>query len=236
MSTPCQTNSKADASNRNRQCGYRDWRSPHCKPLPVGMGKGFTTHAHRALALLHDRLEKKVIRGIEYEAKHCATTFSAENPVGALQRKQHMKDVACEPHLRTHVVEYCAFGGHYRKSTHLFHNMCDFQPCGTTGNGRCGRQGKNGRGACPVGAMVQGRFKHNFTIARESDKEFVSAATSRKTGKNQIPELLTKEMTDHATTMWLKQSTSTVATKVRSRSSAEIQAKGKEPRKRSRLK
>ena len=208
MSTPCQTNSKADASNRNRQCGYRDWRHPHCPPLPIGSGMGFTTLEHRQLAVLHDALEVKVIVGIATEAEEKRFTFSAENPVGALQRKQHMNIFSTGDRghsmLRTSRVNYCAYGGHYMKNTHMFHNMPGYQPKGTSGNGLCAKKGNGIKVPCPAGHIVEGKFLHYYTIGRESSKEFVTEKVSRRKGKNAIPTMLTSEMTCAALDDWCK--------------------------------
>lgn len=204
MSTPCQTNSKADASNRNRMCGYRNWRQPFCPPLPIGEGAGFTSPEHRERAILHDKLEIKVIVGIASEAHSKGFTFSAENPVGAMHRKKHMCLFTEEKWLAISRVNYCAFGGHYMKNTHLFHNMPWYHPCGTSGNGLCAKKGKGGRAACPVGQIINGKFLHLYTIGRESTKEFVTSEVSRRRGKNEIPCMLTEEMTQTALEEWLE--------------------------------
>ena len=202
MSTPCQTNSKADASNRNKMCGYRDWKHTNCRPLAVGVGRGFTTQKHNDRAKSHDLLERKVIIGVMLEAIELRFTFSAENPVGAMARKAHMAVFYKSDSLRVHTVNYCAFGGHYLKATHLFHNMRTFTPKGLSGDGRCAGKGSKKTQQCPMGTIVEGRFKHFFTIARESTKEFKSVDVSRKRGKNELPAMLTAEMMGHAYEEW----------------------------------
>ena len=82
--------------------------------------------------------------------------------------------------LFCHNLNYCAFGGCYLKPTHIFHNMKRFVPKGLSGDGRCLGRGRNGRGQCPAGEMVGSRFRHSFTIGRESHKEFKSAEVSRR--------------------------------------------------------
>ena len=53
-----------------------------------------------------------------------------------------------------------------------------------------------------MGEMVNGKFKHFFTIGRESTKEFKSDEISRKRGKNELPALLTEDMVEHAFGEW----------------------------------
>ena len=202
MSTPCQTNSKADASNRNKMCAYRDWRHPQCQPLPVGEGPGYTKQEHHDLAKQHDLLEQKVIVGTMREASRLCFSFSAENPAGAMARKRHMAVFRSSKGLWMHIVNYCAFGGHYLKRTHLFHNMRGFSPKGTSGNGRCAGKGSKAGRMCPAGSVVDGKFKHHFTIGRESTKEFKSESVSRRCGKNVLPGLLTEEMVEQAYREW----------------------------------
>ena len=202
MSTPCQTNSKADASNRNKMCGYRDWRHPNCRPLPVGVGLGFTTQWHNEMAEAHDRLEQKIIIGVMHEAADLRFSFSAENPVGAMARKEHMAIFHKRENLKVSTVNYCAFGGHYLKATHLFHNMPAFTPKGLSGDGRCAGKGSKKRQQCPMGTIVDGHFRHQYTIGRESTKEFKSEEVSRKRGKNELPAMLTAEMMEQAYEDW----------------------------------
>jgi len=88
-SPPCITNSRADASNLNRGCGYRDWHSQHCIPLQSSthdpIPQGHTTVAHRKLALLHDSLEKKLFSSLITESLEHGFTFTVENPVGKVK-------------------------------------------------------------------------------------------------------------------------------------------------------
>ena len=85
-SPPCDTNSRADASNLNRGCGYRDWHSLHCMPLPSSTdtppAAGHTTEAHRQLAVQHDWLERKLFQSLLGEATAHGFSWTVENPVG----------------------------------------------------------------------------------------------------------------------------------------------------------
>ena len=88
-SPPCITNSRADASNSNRGCGYRNWHTQHCLPLLSSthdpIPHGHTTVGHRELAVLHDRLEKKLFSSLIAESSDHGFTFTVENPVGELR-------------------------------------------------------------------------------------------------------------------------------------------------------
>jgi len=88
-SPPCITNSRADASNVNRGCGYRDWHSAHCIPLRSStrdpVPQGYTTVEHRKLAVLHDSLEKKLLSSLMSESLEHGFTFTVENPVGVVK-------------------------------------------------------------------------------------------------------------------------------------------------------
>ena len=104
--------------------------------------------------------------------------------------------------LQIDKVNYCAFGGYYKKNTHLFHNLDSFLPKGTSGNGRCGGKNSKGEVVCPMAELVHGRVHHFFTIGKESHKEFSSEDVSRRRAKNGIPAMLTVEMTMAALSQW----------------------------------
>lgn len=203
ISTPCATNSRADMSNRNKGYGYRDWRQLECPPLPVSeevdgvVPPGFTSQKHHDLAVLHDKLEQKLIVGVAVEAAQRRFSFSAENPRAGLARKTWMQIFQQAP-LRTVEVHHCAYGGVYRKPTHYFTNLKVWEPAGWSGSGKCGGRGKKGTKRCRHGCVIEGRFKHFHTIARESVKEFSSAEVSRKMAKNALPAMQTKEIVGSA--------------------------------------
>ena len=98
VSTPCQTNSRCSVTNnsgsRGEACGYRDWGIVGHPPFPAmhGGGKasvGFTSSAHRLLAMTHVKLERRVIRDLEAEAPSLGTSYSLENPFGSILYKLH---------------------------------------------------------------------------------------------------------------------------------------------------
>lgn len=214
-STPCECNSPADRSNRNEGFGYRDWKSPVCAPLPVSSivpcPPGFTSQRHHDLAKQHDELEQFVVSGVVQDAKRAGYSFSFENPVGALERKAVMQQFKSSP-LRVIKVNHCAYActgglaqdGWYKKSTHYFTNLpCDvWRPTGLTGTGRCGGRGSNKVRRCLRGKIVKRRWKHLYTIGRESQKEFTSESVSRAKAKNEIPALQTSEIMQAAWEDW----------------------------------
>ena len=85
-SPPCITNSRADASNSKRGCGYRDWHTKHCLPLTASsdqpIAPGQTSPAHHQLAVAHDCLERKLLASLIYESSLHSFSFTVENPVG----------------------------------------------------------------------------------------------------------------------------------------------------------
>lgn len=203
ISTPCATNSRADMSNRNKGFGYRDWRQQECPPLPVGLAvdgiipHGFTSQKHHDLAVAHDLLEQKVIIGVAVEAQTKGFSFSAENPRAGLARKRWMQRFKYAP-LRVVEVHHCAYGGVYRKPTHYFTNLAEWVPTGWSGSGKCGGRGSKCVKRCREGCVIDKRFKHYHTIARESAKEFSSEKVSRKMAKNALPAMQTKEIVGSA--------------------------------------
>ena len=61
---------------------------------------------------------------------------------------------------------------------------------------------EGGQGACLRGKIVKNRWKHKFTIARESSKEVSSNFVTRKKAKNEIPALETAEILGAAWEEW----------------------------------
>ena len=104
--------------------------------------------------------------------------------------------------LRTVKVHYCAYSSVYYKPTHIFTNLQSWRPSGITGNGLCNGKGSASSGHCAMGRVINGRLNHNYTIARDSTKEFTSSTISRKKAKNAVPDNLTVEMSEAAYYEW----------------------------------
>ena len=211
-SPPCTTNSRADASNLNRGCGYRNWRSAHCKPLHSSTSSttpnGYTTVQHRQLAVEHDRLERKLFSSLLTESSKHHFTFTVENPVGtsvirprltltqlgsgAMARKLHVQRLMDSGLLHRATVDHCNFTPadelSYAKATDYFNNF-DWHPTGASGDGRCGRNGRRTGVKCTHGWQneVTGRWKHHNTIAQESHNEISGEGYHRKASKNHLP-------------------------------------------------
>ena len=102
-SPPCITNSRADASNRKRGCGYRDWHSTHCLPLAASterpIASGLTSPAHHQLAVTHDRLEKKLLASLIHESHLHLFSFTVENPVGEQMHCTSVADILLQEPL-----------------------------------------------------------------------------------------------------------------------------------------
>ena len=145
--------------------------------------------------------------GVLCEARQCGFSFSFENPVGAMEKKAVMQQFKVAP-LRVVTVHHCAYAGvgdgWYRKPTHYFTNLSAkfWRPTGLTGCGRCGRSGSKKARRCIRGRLVKGKWKHFYTIGRESSKEFTGGRKSRKAAKNEIPSLQTEEIVQAAWEEW----------------------------------
>ena len=84
------------------------------------------------------------------------------------------------------LIHYCAFNHIYNKPTHLWTNIMNWEPEGTTGTGLCERK-------CGMGmSSEKGKYKHKYTIARESQKEMAGAG--RKAFKKMVPLMLQREI------------------------------------------
>ena len=64
-----------------------------------------------------------------------------------------------------------------------------------------GKSNKFGK-QCEVGQLVEGRWKHIYTIGRESHKEFKSTSVSRAKAKIALPEEESKELLEVAWKDW----------------------------------
>ena len=75
----------------------------------------------------------------------------------------------------------------YHKPTHIWTTMVDWNPTGTTGDGRCG-------GKCQAGHLdtETGWWAHPFKLAQASQEAW--GGTGRKAMKNLMPTDLHKEL------------------------------------------
>ena len=138
-SPPCNTYSRANASNISRGNHYRE-----ADGTPVQGEKGKT-------ATQHDRLTKKVKEMLKIIKK-----FVMENPAGGLEKMKFMMDWEDKKKL----IDLCAYAWPFKKATNLWTENIDWEPKGNTGTGRC--EHKCGQGEVN---RVTGLFKHYMALA-----------------------------------------------------------------------
>ena len=174
-SPPCHTFSVAQVINAWRMCNYRDHRKPG-KP-PVAGNTKYSKEARRS-----DKLVQHLLTIFAW-AESQKVAWAMENPLGFLACRPYMKRMKVK-HVR-HLVNYCAFGGWYKKPTHIWTNI-RWQPRGVTGSGRCDNK-------CPSGDMgVHGRWKHRYAIAQQSWRAV--SGQGRVSMKSEVPAMIHKEM------------------------------------------
>ena len=87
------------------------------------------------------------------------------------------------------IVDQCAFGRDYRKTTHVWNDIKSWTTTGSTGNGRCG-------GNCGKGRMVGGYFSHYKALAMEPSRGPRGVGHTKE--KNELPHDLLYEFASHA--------------------------------------
>ena len=202
-SSPCDTNSRADASNRTRGCGYRDWHTPHCDPLHLD----HTSRYHRSLAITHDKLERKLFESLTIEGELCQFCFGVENPVGAMGRKKHVQRLISSKKISRVTVDHCNYTPagtlSYGKPTDYFVNF-EWRARGQSGDGRCGKTGDRTGVTCSHGYLntETNRWKHQHTIAQESTAEISGPGLHRRSQKNHLPFDECTEMLQASALIW----------------------------------
>ena len=193
-SPPCESFSLADCSNLSRENHHRDHSHPDKPPRAESSCTQESHHRLRQKAIEHDLLVRHVItsfirdrqNGLHYD-------LLLENPVGSLRKRPYMRGEALESLTTRHTVNYCAYGEPYSKATDFWSSMSEWQPQGTTGNGRCND------GACQQGVRKRNKkFAHKVVIGGPSNRRLKKV--EGKTYKQQIwkiPEPLTIEYMRH---------------------------------------
>ena len=143
-SPPCNTYSRANHSNISRGWMYR-----HKDGTPVEGWRG-------EIARQHDQLTQKV-KQILLKLK----MFVMENPASGMEKMEFMQDWE----TRKNIVDLCAFGWPFKKTTNLWIEGIDWTPVGNTGDGRCG--GKCGQGEIN---KVTNLFNHYMALAVEPNR------------------------------------------------------------------
>ena len=197
--------------------GSRQWKKFGTPPLPVSnllpIPKGFTTQANHDKAVLHDKLEQKLISSILQESKVHHYTFSFENPKGCFEKKTWSQVFQCTgPSLRVVDVNHRAYGHKFLKQTQYFTNLSSayWVSKGLTGDGRWGQNGtrkcKSGLvSRCLVGYVKAStkRWTHTYCLGQEAWRERIPERLQRGHAQHLIPDLATLEILEGAVAEWV---------------------------------
>ena len=165
-SPPCNTYSRCNKCNYTRGNHFRESEGE-----PTTGSKGTTAEEH-------DRLVRRIKAMLLIMKK-----FVMENPAGGLEKMKFMADWEDKKKL----IELCAYGWPFKKSTNLWVQDIDWIPEGNTGSGRCEKK-------CGQGEInkVTGIFKHYMALAMEPHRgPRGTGATSLKCG---MPKRLLEEI------------------------------------------
>ena len=176
----CKSFSRADSMNRTKGHSYRDHSHPDRPPLSVAKG-GSVAKYKKAVAA--DKSMRHLI-GLLLSVcgRYAGCTYHIENPFGSLQCRPYMLELMGIPLL----VDYCAYGHIYMKSTNIWTNI-EWIPMGSTGCGRCCN------GKCRMGPYKsKGRFRHWYALGQSSARE--KAGKGRKARRIMVPRLMHREM------------------------------------------
>ena len=105
------------------------------------------------------------------------------NPEGLLQCRPFM-----QRWLPKYKIHYCAYGHKYQKATMIWTDL-EWQPKGTTGDGKCTEASR-----CQQGSYREdtGSFRHNHTLGQESQNEV--GGKGRVAYKASVPQGLHEEL------------------------------------------
>jgi hypothetical protein len=130
-SPPCETYTCLDWTNIWRGCNHRN----HDDPLKPPRGDD---SKYAAKARLHDKMVTNLTESFIGDHKDGATYAAAlETPLGNLRKRPFMNTAAWNQLMDMHVVDYCAFGAPFRKRENVWVTGLDWDPKGSTGDGRC---------------------------------------------------------------------------------------------------
>jgi len=178
-SPPCETYTCLDWTNIWRGCNHRNHDDP-LKPPRDDDSK------YAAKARLHDGMVTNLTESFIGDHKDGAGYAAAlETPLGNLRKRPFMNTAAWNQLMDMHVVDYCAFGAPFRKRENVWVTGMDWNPKGSTGDGRChDRCGQQSvRPDNPVSGSSSNRPVH---------KEQVQGQPAFK--KSAVPQLLLKEV------------------------------------------
>ena len=182
----CKTFSRSDRINYKRGMGYRDHSKRGRPPLKPRGRKTSAVYLVQSkkyqMAVDADKCVEDLIGKIDLlRSMYDGCTYHIENPADGLCYQKYMM-VLGDPV----VVDYCAYGHMYMKTTHFWTNLL-WVPVGRTGNGCCNN------GLCKMGPpKAKGKFCHQYSLCQASRREM--GGRGRKTRRIMIPAMLFEEM------------------------------------------
>ena len=158
-STPCETFSRADASNISRGFHHRDHQDPERPPKSDDL-----TDLKVLKAVEHDRFLPRLQMMVAADRQRgLSYNFMFENPRASLRCRPYMQLCAWPRVVEVvhRTVDLCAFGHVYKKGTDLWTSLTNWMPQGSTGNGKCNR-------ACGQGQFTDmGSYQHFHALSVE---------------------------------------------------------------------
>ena len=194
---PCESYSIAGRTNKDRDLhktvhGYNYRltdadRSPCCEP------EAGCPYAEKAR--LHDALVQHVIAALRAgHQRGNKFDYGIENPDGDLKHRPFMQaeNWPAELPMAYKPFDSCAFKHEAKKPMSFWTSMHNYNPTGTTGNGRCNN------GECKQGEVnaETNMFNHLIKIARHPADGFRGEGASKK--KNAMAQMWTEEFLRHA--------------------------------------
>jgi hypothetical protein len=195
ISPPCETYSMADSTNISRGFHYRNHSDSTRPPRSIASCTEAHHFAKRKTAIEHDQMIETLIKVLMRHRKEHKFEIVLENPVGGLAHRPFMQNVDWLGQTVKHTVNYCAYGATYKKPTHIWTTLLDWEPKGVTGSGRCESK---------CGQLIEGkdhdkenvsksqRRRHIHGLAREPWR--LPPGPHRKQKLWSIPQLLQQEL------------------------------------------
>ena len=153
-SMDCTTYSPLDSMQSDP---YRQW-GEQGKGDPVqGTDKGME-------AAGADAMMNKVLDFMAWARRKFKAHWGIENPHGTLRGRQFMDTAALQRRglaHNLHLLNWCCWLHLYCKPSDVWTSILDWEPQGTTGDGKCGHR-------CQMGREVRGGFSHFWAIGQES--------------------------------------------------------------------
>jgi hypothetical protein len=129
----------ADATNQTRGNNYRNHRAEGKPPRSLESCHTAEDFQKREKAIKHDVMTQQLVQGLITRKQQGAEfDIVMENPAGSLAKQDWIRKGAWAELTALQKVDYCAYCKKYRKATNFWTTIKNWEPKGTTGNGRCG--------------------------------------------------------------------------------------------------